>query len=91
VTGDPISKFADVGETLPPFTTLYVTTNGCGVDVVDVTAAALVPVWLFATTENLYSVPFVKPAILHVVAGAVTVHVRGPGTGLPEASSAVTV
>jgi hypothetical protein len=30
-----------------------VTTNGCGVDVVDVTAAALVPVWLFATTENL--------------------------------------
>jgi hypothetical protein len=46
---------------------------------------------LFAVTEYLYAVPFVRPLMLQLVAGAVTVQVKGPGTGLPEASSAVTV
>jgi hypothetical protein len=66
-------------------------TNGVGVTVDPVTAAALLPVELFATTENLYWVLLVSPSITQLVAGGVTVQVSGPGTGFPEASSAVTV
>jgi hypothetical protein len=76
---------------VPPFTTLYVTTYGRGVDVTVVTVSVLEPVALFATTEYLYAVSFVSPLMLQLVAGAVTVHVSGPGTGFPDASRAVTV
>ena len=66
-------------------------TNGCGVSVELVTPAPLLPDALFATTENLYAVPFVRPSMTQLVAGGFTVQVRGPGTGLPELSRAVTV
>jgi hypothetical protein len=91
VTGDPISKFADGGETLPPLTTLYVTTNGCGVTAVIVAVAALLPVALFATTENLYPTVFVSPSKTQLVAAGVIVQVTGPGSGFPDESSTVTV
>jgi hypothetical protein len=91
VTGDPISKFADGGETLPPLTTLYVTTNGCGVTAVIVAVAALLPVALSATTENLYPTVFVSPSKTQLVAAGVIVQVTGPGSGFPDESSTVTV
>ena len=80
-----------MGETVPPFTTLYVTTYGRGVTVVAVTAVGLEPVELFATTENLYAVPFVNPSIMQLVADGTTVQVSGPGTGFPDESRAVTM
>ena len=38
-----------------------------------VRVAVDVPEELVATVENLYDVPFVSPAIVHVVAGVITV------------------
>jgi hypothetical protein len=91
MTGDPISKFAEPGETLPPLTTLYVTTNGCGVTADANTAAVLLPAALFATIENLYPTVLVSPSKTQLVADGVIVQVTGPGRGFPEASRAVTV
>ena len=51
----------------------------------------LFPAALVATAENLYAVPFVSPSMTQLVAAGVTIQVSGPGTGFPDASSAVTV
>ena len=45
----------------------------------------------FATAENLYVDPFVKPVITQLVAGAVTVQVFAGLIATPELSRAVTV
>ena len=37
------------------------------------------PIKFFAIASNVYSVPFVKPEMVHDVAGGVTVHVNPPG------------
>lgn len=52
--------------------------NARGVDVTPVDAADD-PVPLDAVAENVYSVPLVKPEIVHDVRGDVTVHVNPPG------------
>jgi hypothetical protein len=41
--------------------------------------AADVPVELVAVTENVYAVPLVKPAIVQLVAGEITVHCAPDG------------
>jgi hypothetical protein len=42
----------------------------------------LLPVALFATVENEYEVPFVRPVIVQEVAGDITVHVAPPGAAV---------
>lgn len=37
------------------------------------------PIKFFAIASNVYSVPFVKPEMVHDVAGGATVHVNPPG------------
>jgi len=49
-----------------------------GVAAFDATEAALVPARFVAVTVNVYEVPFVRPATVHVVA-PVVVHVFAPG------------
>ena len=46
-----------------------------GVTAVDTADAAEVPIVLVAVAVNVYEVPFVRPATMHDVAGAVTVQV----------------
>jgi hypothetical protein len=50
-----------------------------------------IPIALLAVATYLYSVPFVKPVTVQLVAGAFTVHVLFGDSGLPEVSRAVTV
>jgi hypothetical protein len=74
-----------------PLLALYVTTGAAGVTPVEVVVAVDDCDPRFATAENLYGVPFVKPVITHEVAGDVTVHVFAGFNATPASSSAVTV
>jgi hypothetical protein len=62
-----------------------------GVTADDAVESVEVPDVFVAVVLNLYAVPFVRPEITHVVAGAFTVQLFEGDKGLPEASSAITV
>ena len=49
------------------------------VNEVEATEAEDEPAMLLATALNVYAVPFVRPVMLHEIAGAVTVQVAPPG------------
>jgi len=50
-----------------------------GITADDAVDASEFPTEFTATTENAYEVPFVSPVTVHVVFGAVEVHVLFPG------------
>jgi hypothetical protein len=62
-----------------------------GVTADDAAESVDVPEAFVAVVLNLYAVPFVRPEITHVVAGAFTVQLFEGDKGLPEGSSAITV
>ena len=62
-----------------------------GVTADEATESVDVPEAFVAVVSNLYAVPFVRPEITQVVAGAFTVQLFEGDKGLPEASSAITV
>lgn len=74
----PDAEFADVDEPDPLLEGLVVVVGAIGVDK-EPPDADDVPDPLMAAAENVYWVPFVKPGIVHEVAGGVTRHVRPPG------------
>jgi hypothetical protein len=84
IAGPPVSV-GGVSETVAdPFPIVAVTlvgTPGLPAGLTDAEDAEpeLLPVALFATVENEYEVPFVRPVMVHEVAGEITVHVAPPG------------
>jgi hypothetical protein len=86
-----ISRVAAFEGPTVPLLALYVTIGAAGVTPVEVVVAVDDCDPRFATAENLYGVPFVKPVRTHDVAGDVTVHVLAGFNTTPEASRAVTV
>ena len=50
-----------------------------GITADDAVDASEFPTEFTATTENVYEVPFVSPVTVHVVFGAIAVHVLFPG------------
>jgi hypothetical protein len=58
---------------------------------IDAVEVSEIPIALLAVATYLYSVPFVNPVTVQLVAGAFTVQLLLGDSGLPEVSSAVTV
>jgi hypothetical protein len=58
---------------------------------IDTVEVSEIPIAFVAVATYLYSVPFVSPLTVQLVAGAFTVHDLFGDSGLPDASSAVTV
>jgi len=92
--GDAVTVYEEIGEPFAPapenaivacaspgvaVTVVGADGSPAGITADDAVDASEFPTELTATTENVYEVPFVSPVTLHVVFGAVAVHVLLPG------------